>query len=63
MDFFEKTIDLRIEATREAQKRSRLALIVLAIASVIIVLSEFNVCLSWSRGFAVEELPLRTSRR
>jgi hypothetical protein len=52
MNFEERMVELRLEGAKEAQKRSRLALLVLSIGSVAILISEFNLCYSWDRGFA-----------
>lgn len=47
------TLQLRLEATKEAQKRARMVFLVSTIVSLIIIIATWNASFSWLRHFAM----------
>lgn len=47
-----EALRIRVEGARDAQKRSRLAFVVMTIASVAIIITTYNFHVSWDRHFA-----------
>lgn len=52
MDAQEWVLKLRLDAAKEAQGRSRLALLAATFFSIAMVITEWNMCFSWDRSFA-----------
>ncbi|HYW73559.1 MAG TPA: hypothetical protein VE961_21230 [Pyrinomonadaceae bacterium] len=57
-----KTIDLRLDAIKDATQRSRYVFVVMTIMTATILISLWNAMLSWDRGVAFEPRPSQTAQ-
>ena len=56
-DDWHTTYDDRLKSVKEAQNRSRTALVVSVVTSLAVLFSTWNAALSWRRQIAFQKLP------